>query len=258
MIPRLSPTWRTARSTFGSSRATTGNTTSSSRLRLSLAKPTTDVSGVRSSCETLARNRLFASFAVSAAARGLLGLRHRLEQVAGPLGDAAPRARGSAASSSARSRAASSAAGQQRAHRVEQRAVLGARAAARRRSCGTSEHADDPALGHQRRADEPGRAEDRRERGGWRRRRRPPRRGTAAARRRGRPARAGAVGSSSGTRSPSRSTARPGGPPATCQLAIRVARRVHEPRDAAPEAEPADDLGQPPLRDRVRFLGRPR
>ena len=69
MIPRLSATWRIARSRFGSPVGTAGKTTSSSRRRMSLEKPTTEVSGVRSSWLTLDRKALFVADASSATTR---------------------------------------------------------------------------------------------------------------------------------------------------------------------------------------------
>ena len=75
MISRFSPTWRTARSSFGSasapSRAATraGRTTSSIRFRTIFVKPTIEVSGVRSSWLTFARNWLLVALAASAVAR---------------------------------------------------------------------------------------------------------------------------------------------------------------------------------------------
>ena len=67
MISTLVRTWSTARCARGSSCGTSGNTRSSRRFRMILAKPTTDVSGVRSSWLTLVRKALLASFAATAA-----------------------------------------------------------------------------------------------------------------------------------------------------------------------------------------------
>ena len=78
MIPRFSPIWRTARSSFGSEAAppgrpaSAGETTSSNRFRTSLVNPTTEVNGVRSSWLTLARNVDFVALALSAAARAAI------------------------------------------------------------------------------------------------------------------------------------------------------------------------------------------
>ncbi len=69
MIARFSVTWRIARSTLGSSVTTVGKTTSDSRREMSFEKPTTEVSGVRSSWLTLDRKWLLATVAASAAAR---------------------------------------------------------------------------------------------------------------------------------------------------------------------------------------------
>ena len=69
MIPRFSEIWRIARSRFASPGSTAGKTTSSSRRRISLEKPTIEVSGVRSSWLTFERNEPLASDAASAAIR---------------------------------------------------------------------------------------------------------------------------------------------------------------------------------------------
>ena len=76
MIPRFCAIWPTARSTFGSAAAgdaaIAGTRTSSNRFRTSFVNPTTEVSGVRSSWLTFARNVDFVALAVSAAARAAI------------------------------------------------------------------------------------------------------------------------------------------------------------------------------------------
>ncbi len=66
---RLSCTCAMVCCTFLSSLWTSGKMRSSSRLRMILAKPSTEVSGVRSSWLTVDRNALLAASASSAAAR---------------------------------------------------------------------------------------------------------------------------------------------------------------------------------------------
>ena len=187
MIPRLSPTWRTARSTFGSSRTTTGNTTSSSRLRLSLAKPTTDVSGVRSSCDTLARKRLLASFASSAAARASWASVIAASRSAVRSATRASRAR-FWASSSARSRADSRPPASSEPTVYSSGPSSGSSGRPSRASVTSSTPTTRPWVTSGV-PDEPGRAQGRGEAGVGLVARRPPRPGTGAGRRRGRAAR---------------------------------------------------------------------
>ena len=138
-------TWRIARSTLGSSDATIGKTTSDRRFEMSFEKPTTDVSGVRSSWLTFDRKWLLAD------GRGL-GRGTGVDEVDGPLGD--PPLEGAAlVCQLGVEPGVVDAGGDEAADRVQQRSVAGLHVAAGQ-AVVDGQDADDPALGHERRAEE--------------------------------------------------------------------------------------------------------
>ena len=230
MIPRVSPTWRTARSTFGSSRGTTGNTTSSRRLRLSFANPTTDVSGVRSSWLTLDEEPALRLARVLRDPAGVVRLRHGVNEIGRPLGDAllqGPVLRlelGIQAGGLDRAR-------EQRRDRVQQRAVAGPEVAARP-AVVNEEHANAPALREERRPHEPAGPEHGRQAGGCPRRGRRRRPGTGAAPPRGRARRGPTSRRRAGPARPRRAgrARRPAGDPAATSVPVAGSTNAISPR----------------------------